>query len=130
MKTITVTTKNYTGLVADIAELLAKEGVNLSRIHAEQFGTDAFVRLKTDQVSLSLQVLNDAGFLAVSEDSLLVRVVDEPGALAKITRTLAERGVDIRGVNMVHVDQGYNVVAITSTNNEKAREILRKVLIT
>ena len=130
MKTITVTTKSYTGLVADITGLLASKGVNISSIHAEQCGTDAFVRLKTEDVNLSLKVLNDNGFLAVGEDTILIRVQDEPGALAKITRQLAEHGVDIRGVNMVQKDQGYNVVAISSTDNEKARLVLSAVLVT
>ena len=58
-----------------------------------------------------------------------MRIEDTPGALAKISRALAEKGVDIRGINMIQQNKGFNVVAISSNMDEKTKTILTDILV-
>jgi len=129
MKTITIVSKDYTGLVADITELLTENRIDISSITAEIAGADAIIRLMTEQQTEALKVLNEAGFHAVGQGAVLVRVVDKPGSLASISRKLAENGVDIKGINMIQQNEGYNVLAINSENDDDVREILGDILI-
>jgi hypothetical protein len=76
------------------------------------------------QPRISLAVLTSAGYNAVTEDVLLARVEDRPGALAQLSRRLGEAQLDIRGLNMVQRNDGWAVVAIATSDNAKAREIL------
>ena len=129
MKTITIISKDYTGLMADVTELLTAKQINISSITAELIDTDAFIRLQTEQRTDALKILTEAGFNAVSQDSVIVRIADTPGALAKISRTLAENGIDIRGINMIQQNEGFNVVAISSNQEDKTRDILKEMLV-
>ncbi|PLX71741.1 MAG: hypothetical protein C0602_00660 [Denitrovibrio sp.] len=129
MKTITIVSKDYTGLVADITELLTANRIYISSITAEKVGADALIRLLTEQYENAIRVLNEADFHAVGEGAVLVRVVNKPGTLAAISRKLAENSVDIKGINMIQQNEGYNVLAITSDVDDDVREILGDILI-
>ena len=129
MRNIMVIAKDYTGLIADITEILSNAKVNIHDIEAEKVDTTALVRLVSADADQAFQVLIDHGYHVVSRAGLLVRVVDEPGALAKISRTLAENNVDIRGINMVEQHDGFSIVAISCSDSDAAREILKDCLL-
>jgi len=129
MRNITIVAKDYTGLIADITEVLSKERLNIESIEAEKVESTALVKLKSCDADKAFQVLTDAGYHVVSRAGLLVRVLDESGALAKISRTLAESEIDIRGINMVEQHDGFNIVAISCSDSDKAREVLGKMVL-
>jgi len=129
MYKITIISKDYTGLIADITELLTVKRINISSISADKVGENAVISLQTSQQEEALLVLTDAGFKATGHGSVLVRVIDAPGYLAKIARKLADNKVDIIGVAMIEQDSGYNVLSITSDNDDDVREILGDILV-
>ena len=129
MKNITVVAKDYTGLIADITEILSKANLNIETIDAEKVESTALVKLKSCDADQAYQVLTDAGYHVVSRAGLLVRVLDESGALAKISRTLTEHQIDIRGINMVEQHDGFNIVAISCSDSDKARDALGKMVL-
>ncbi len=129
MKIITVVTKDYRGLIADITECLTENQINIVSIDADLADTTALVRICTDNNENAFNVLNDKGFKLVSRAGILVKVKDEPGALAKISRRLAESNVDIRGMNMVEQHDGANIVSISCHDEEKAKEVLKDILV-
>ncbi|MFQ3196341.1 MAG: hypothetical protein ACI8R9_000004 [Paraglaciecola sp.] len=129
MKNITIVTKNYTGLIADITEVLSQARLNIEAIYAEKVESTALVKLKSCDADKAYQVLCDAGYHVVSRAGLLVRVIDESGALAKISRSLAEHKIDIRGINMIEQHDGFNIVAISCSDSDKAREVLGKIVL-
>ena len=73
---------------ADIAELLAAADINIETLDAEEVEGADVVTLSVDHYNRALAALRDAGYPAVTEDALLVRVEDEPGALAKVVLSL------------------------------------------
>ncbi|NVJ51453.1 MAG: hypothetical protein HWE13_07165 [Gammaproteobacteria bacterium] len=129
MKTITVVTKNYRGLIADISECLSQNDVNIEQINADQSDTTALVRVVTNDNDRAFQILADHNFNPVSYAGVLVKVFDQPGALAKLSRQLSEQGIDIRGINMVEQHDGFNIVSISSSDDTGTRELLGDIVV-
>jgi hypothetical protein len=129
MKVITVVAKDYRGLIADISECLTENHINIVSIDADLADTTALVRIRTDNNDSAFNLLNEKGFKLVSRAGLLVKVKDEPGALAKIARRLAQSNIDIRGMNMVEQHDGANIVAISCHDEEKAKQVLSDILV-
>lgn len=124
MQRITLVVTNEPGLLAEITELLASKGLSISSIVADSLGTQGVLHLGVERVDEALAALTSAGYNAVTEDVLLARIEDRPGALAKISRRLMEAQLDIRGLNMVHRNDGWAVVAIATNDNARARDVL------
>lgn len=123
---ITVVSHNRPGVLAEITELLASKGISISSIVAEAYGTDGVIHIDLEEsdVDQALAALTTADYHAVTEDVLLARIEDRPGALAQLSRRLSEASLDVRGLNMVQRDDGWAVVAIATSDNARARSIL------
>ena len=124
MQHITVVVHNRPGLLAEITELLASKGLSITSISADSLGSQGVLHVGLEQVDEALAVLASAGYNAVSEDVLLARIEDRPGALAQLSRRLMEADLDIRGLNMVQRNDGWAVVAVATNDNARARTVL------
>lgn len=131
MKEITVITQNHAGVLADVTELLAGARINLESIDAETLGTNAVLRLTVDRYDDALRALAGAGFSALAEDAILVRIVDEPGGLARIARRFKEANVNLRSVRLVCRDVTHKmaIVAIGADKTDRVISLVRDVLI-
>jgi histidine decarboxylase len=123
---ITVVSRNRPGVLAEVTELLASKGISISSIVAQALGHDGVIHIDLDDgdQDRALAILTAAAFHAVSQEVLLARVEDRPGALAALSRRLSEAHLDVRGLNMVQRDDGYAVVAIATSDNGRARDVL------
>jgi hypothetical protein len=131
MKEITVITPNHAGVLADVTELLAAARINLESIDAETLGANAILRLTVDRYDDALRALAGAGFSALAEDAILVRIDDEPGGLARIARRFKDAGFNLRSVRLVCRDlpEKKAIVAIGADRTEAAIALVRDVLI-
>lgn len=129
MKYIMIISKDRKGLVAEISELLGRNDINIDAINARSQCGFAEIRLFTSDNDASLSLLNESGFKAVPDENVLVRIDDRPGALARISRTLSENDIDIRAITMIEQNKGFNIVAIVTDNDARAREILDPALV-
>ena len=125
MKRITIVGDDRPGTLAEVTELLSDSGLDIRDISTKAVGDDVFLTLQVFDYDLGLNVLMENGFNAISEESVLIRIEDRPGALAAIARTLAEEGIDIRGISLVHQNASHNAVAISSDNDQRVREIFK-----
>lgn len=123
---ITVVSHNRPGVLAEVTELLASQGISIASIVAQTYGTDGVMHIDLDakDEDRALAALTSGGYQAVTEDVLLARIKDRPGALAELSRRLSEASLDVRGLNLVQRDDGWAVVAIASSDNARAREVL------
>ncbi|MBL69849.1 MAG: hypothetical protein CMO74_15635 [Verrucomicrobiales bacterium] len=129
MKQITIVTESRRGLTADIAALLAREEINIETLNAlEVEGADVLL-MTVDQYNRALMVLRDAGYPAVTEDALLVRLEDEPGALAKVAMDFKEADIPVRSIRIIRRSQGWGIIAISTDQVEAARKLLKDSLI-
>ena len=68
----------------------------------------------------TLYVLNKAGFKAVSDDALVLRLPDEPGALAVVAGNLKEAGVNIESLHILTRGSGHTMIALKTDNRTEA----------
>jgi len=80
MKQITIITKDYHGLTADLASALAGNETNIETLDAKKLDDIGVIRLVVDQYKRALHALNNAGWNPIKKDTMLVRVADELGA--------------------------------------------------
>ena len=124
MNRIIVMAKNEVGVLADISRALADEGINIENISAEGLDEKGVITLTTDAYDDALRVLTRAGFKTVSDDSLVLRLKDEPGALAKVAEQFKDAGVNIQSLHIIDRRNGYAIVALSAEDREKAESLV------
>lgn len=124
MRSIRVVVPNRPGLLAELTEVLAARGIDIAQIVVETHDAGAVVRMEVEDEDAALGVLTDAGYHAVSDDVLLARIEDRPGSLAALSRRLADARLDIRSLHHVRRESGFALVAVSTDDNLRARELL------
>ncbi len=118
---IVVIANNEVGVIADITAILANAGINLESINTEVSSEQEAVILTTDNSNRALYVLNQAGYKAVGDEVLVLRLRDEPGTLAQVAGNLKQAGVDIQSMHILNRQGGYAMIALTT--NDRARTL-------
>jgi hypothetical protein len=129
MRQLTIVGRNSAGLVADITELLAGNNIDIRNIDSHIAGDDAYVKLVVSDYVLGLQLLTQAGYKTVADNSVLLRVKDEPGALARLARQISDQGIGTRAITMLHQDNGFTIAAISTDNNGEVRKMFKEMLV-
>ena len=129
MKQITIVTERSPGLLARVSEILASRGINIETLDAETVQDHGVVILTVDRYDQALVALRDAGVPAVSEDAIIIRIADEPGALARISRRFHDAGIRLRSVRIIRRSAGSGLVALSTERTERALDLVRDVLI-
>lgn len=104
--------ENRPGRLAAITEMLGTAGVNIEALAA--YGTDGrgVLRLIVDDADAARRALQDTG-LRVEEHSVLTAFMpNEPGALASVTRRLADAEVNIDALYVLSTSSDGIEVAI------------------
>jgi hypothetical protein len=89
--------KNDPGAMATLAEALAARGVDLRAIGGGGIGDAGHVIMTTADDDTTRKVLDDGGYVYVEGESILAEVDDKPGGMARLSRALADAGVNIYG---------------------------------
>ena len=129
MKTLTVIREDHPGLLAEVSTLLAKEGIEVIDFNAQALGNTALISLTIAPYQETFRLLSDAGYKVVANEHLLVRLDKHAGALAELSRRLAEAKVVVRSMHIVNRDENAGIVAVETTNLEAAREVLKDLLV-
>ena len=129
MKQITIITENKAGEVAAISGLLADLNINIEDIEVEKGESLGVITLTVDQYDPALRALREAGFQAISQDALVVRLEDRPGALAEIAARFTDEAIQLRSMHIIQRKTGNAHVSIVTTDNVRAAELLRDVLV-
>lgn len=129
MKQITIITDDRPGIVADLARLLGDRGINIEKMNAEVEDEHGVIIIEVDQYDEALKALRDASYAAVSEDAILVKLKDEPGALARVAARFKDAQINLRSVRIMRREKGYSLVAIVAERTEEAIELVNDVLV-
>ncbi|MBN1170161.1 ACT domain-containing protein [Candidatus Micrarchaeota archaeon] len=127
MKEITIISSDDVGALARVAEALGSTGVNIEAISAYGIGDKAIFRLITADVATTMKSLSKLPNLQVQEaDVIIFKMINRPGELAKITRKLANRGINLESLYIVSRKQDFTEIAIKPAKEdlEKTKEIL------
>ena len=95
VKQLKVMLENRPGALAQLCTEFAKRAVNISAIEANAAGPVGPVRVLVNQIETAKGVCEALGLKYVEEPVLAIRVGDRPGSLGKVTRKLAEKGINV-----------------------------------
>ena len=129
MKQLTVLVPNKPGQFAAIAAALAERGVNIESFDVQSHGDDGLIVLIVDKYDEALRALRDANYKAITQDTLLIRLEDKPGALAIVSMRLKDAGLDLRSLHIVRRAGDSTIASLVASDNARAAAILRDVLI-
>ena len=129
MKTLNIIQDDHPGLLAEVTTLLEQEGIAVQDFAGLSVGNTAVLSLTMERHRDAFRVLSDAGYRVIASEHLLVRLEKHPGALAELSRRLAEENVNVRGMHIVNKDENAGIVALETLDYEKAREVLKDILV-
>ena len=129
MKQIVIPVPNRPGVVADVSEALGLAGVNIEEMDAEGAVNNGVIILVVDQYDIALRALQEAGFQAITEDALVLKLHNEPGSLAKIARRLEVASINIRSLRIAKHLGGYTLVTLVTDRQDEARALLQDCLV-
>jgi hypothetical protein len=129
MKQITVLVDNHPGAIADVTQVLADAQVNIETLDADGAEDHGVIILTVDHYDRALLALKDAAYQAISEDALVVRIEDRPGALAAIAARFKEANINLRSVHIIRRHETHALVAIVTENTDRARQLVRDELV-
>jgi len=130
MKQLTIISENKFGILTEISEALASAEVNIESIDAELVGDHVVIVLIAEPYDRARQVVHQfPDMQVVTEDAILVKLRNEPGALAKIARRFTDAGVGVRSVRFIQRDKNYGLVAISTDRTDKAMALVSDVLV-
>ena len=89
--------KNEPGSLAVLSEALAARGVDLRAIGGGGLGGAGHVIMTTADDDATRAILDDGEYTYFEGESILAEVDDRPGGMARISRELADAGVNIYG---------------------------------
>jgi len=82
------------GVLAAICSEMAKKAVNITAIMAAH-DQPGGIRMVAAPHAAARKVLESMGLLYEEEDAIAIRVTDRPGALGRVTRKLADKGINV-----------------------------------
>lgn len=129
MKVLTIIQEDHPGLLAEVTALLGDQGIGVQDFTGTSLGDTAVITLTVKAYKKAFQLLSNAGYRVVASKHILVRLERHPGALAELSRRLADASVDVRGMHIVNKDDKAGIVALETIDHEKAREILQDILV-
>ena len=109
MKQITVVVDDKVGLLADISYLLGRSKVNIDAISVGVVGGKSIVTLSVKDNKRALEVLAANGYYCLEADSLVAKLENKPGELAKMSRLLADNKVNIENITVLSQDERFSV---------------------
>ena len=124
MKRIIIMAENKTGVLADVSQALANDGINIETLDTGCIDEKGIIILTSNDSDKALHTLKNAGFRAITDDALIIRLPDEPGALAKIAEKFKQAGIGIRSLHILNRHGGHSMVALTADNRDQAEALI------
>ncbi len=122
MKEIVVVTANDVGALAAIAEAIGGLGVNIEAISAYGLSGKAVFRIITNDVTSTMKAISRIPNVQVQEaETIIYQMINRPGELGKITRKLANKGVNVESLYIVSKKQDFTEVAIRPLEKDMAK---------
>lgn len=118
--------RNEPGAMATLAETLADRGVDLRAIGGGGIGDAGHVIMTTADDATTKQVLDEGGYTYIEGESILAEVDDRPGGMARLSRQLADAGINIYGHLFLGRWGDRAMFAFVVDDPERARPILER----
>jgi len=121
MTEFTVNLANRPGMLAALTETLAAAGVMIEALAAFGLDEEGYVRVIVDNAGATRQALRSAGLTASERTVLTATLSPRPTALAEMTRSLADSGVNIDAMYLLNSCAEGLEYAVAVNEPERAR---------
>ena len=121
MTEFTVRLANRPGMLAALTEKLSAAGINIEALAAFGLGEEGRIRLMVDDAVGTRSVLRLAGISFDEREVLITNLDPRPGALAAITRRLADAEVNIDAMYLLRSSAEGMEFAIAVDDPDRAR---------
>ena len=126
---LSVHMENRPGAVADLTEALQSAGVNILAIAVPDSGEYGTVRVLPDDIMKARDAIQEVGLPHAATDVLEVTLPHRPGALAAMTRILADEQVFIRYAYATILEGSTQAVCVLQVDDiHKAVDVLNRKL--
>ncbi len=126
MKELTIFAKDRVGLLADITEMMGKNGINIEFLSGEAIAGIAVLHMTFSDELAAASLLERAGFTVISSDILVLKIPNKPGEIGRISRMLSEEGINIQNIYFMGEKARHGFFAVKVDRPEDARGILKK----
>lgn len=120
MTEFVVRMENRPGRLATLTESLAAFGVNIEALAAYGHDGEGTIRLIVDDAPTTRRVLEEAALHAEEHTVLTVLLPDRPGELARLTRSVADAGINIDAIYVLNTSADGIEFAISVDQPESA----------
>ena len=125
MKDLTVILENRPGALADMGEVLGKNGINMEGLCGFPLKGEGIVHILVEEETTAQYVLESAGFEVRAIREVLIldigNVVGKPGSGGKLARNIGNIGVNI---DLIYLAEN-NRIVLGVDNLEKAKAALK-----
>ncbi len=126
MKDIAVILENSPGALADLGEILGKNGINMEGLCGIPLNDEAVVHILVEDETVSRYVLESAGFKVSAVREVLVvdigPITGKPGSSGKMARKIGNVGVNI---DLIYLAER-NKIVLGVDDIKRARNALAK----
>ena len=124
---ISVFVENKSGRLAEVTELLARNGINIRALSLADTADFGILRLIVNDLEKTKGILKDNGFTVGRNEVVAVEVPDKPGGLAAILGALQGKGINVEYMYaFVQKCEGNAVLIFRFDDTEKAVDTLQK----
>jgi hypothetical protein len=125
-KEIRFTMPNKVGLLSEVTTAIAGAKVNITAICAYGMGNTAYFMLTTNSNTKAKRAIKPLGVIIEERDVVEVEVPDKPGELQKISKKIADAGVDIEYMYATASSGKTETCIFMTVDNPKAIKVINK----
>jgi len=122
---ISIFLENKSGRLAEVTNILAKNGINLIALSLADTADFGIFRLIVNDTEKAIALLKDNGFTIAKNEVIAVDVPDRPGGLAGILGTLQGKGINVEYMYAFRRSEVDAVLIFRFDDIEKAIDTLR-----
>ncbi len=124
---ISIFLENKSGRLAEVTDLLARNGINIRALSLADTADFGIFRLIVSDPEKTVAVLKENAFTVAKNEVVAVVLSDRPGSLAGILKTLQGKNINVEYMYaFVQKSEGNAVLIFRFDETEKAIDTLRK----
>lgn len=122
MKQFTVFIKNKPGELGRVCEVLAQNSINVEALATE--GDTGKVKVVTNDIETTKKIFDKEKIQFEMKDVLIIKIINRPGELAKITKKLGMKKINIDSIHLLRNGE----FALQVDDIEGAKETLKGIV--
>lgn len=126
-KEVVVEVLNETGVLHDLARIVAEKGINILAVCGERHGKNAVIRMITDDNLRASDALKAHDYAPMEADVVTAELDHRPGMLMKLADRLGREGIDIGHIAVTGlIGQDKCLAVLSCSDNARAAVVLNK----